>query len=102
TLDDNISRDQESDPNEGYTLPQATEKPEETSSSNEDLPKDWKYVKSHPKELIIGDTSKGVTTRNSLRNVCNYSAFLSQIEPKTIDDAIIDKYRIMAMQEELN
>ena len=63
SLDDNVPRDQVSDPNEDSILPQATEKPEETtSSSNEDLPKDWKYVKSHPKELIIGDTSKGVTT----------------------------------------
>ena len=25
---------------------------------NSDLPKEWKYVKSHPKDLIIRDASK--------------------------------------------
>ena len=32
-----------------------------------DLSKDWKYVASHPKDLIIGDPSQGVRTRSSYR-----------------------------------
>ena len=41
-------------------------KEDSTPTTNEDestlpsLPKDWKYVKDHPKEQILGDTSKGI------------------------------------------
>ena len=33
----------------------------------DDLPKDWQFKKAHPQELIIGDTTKGVTTRSKLK-----------------------------------
>ncbi|KAJ9178719.1 hypothetical protein P3X46_010579, partial [Hevea brasiliensis] len=56
-----------------------------------DLPKNWKFKKNHPKDLIIGDTSKGVTTRSSFRNICNKLTFISQIEPKSIDETINDE-----------
>ena len=55
-------------------------------SSEISLPKEWKYIDAHPKELIIGDTSKGVQTRSSFKNFCANAAFLSQIEPKCIDE----------------
>ena len=45
------------------------------------LPKEWRYVSSHPKDLILGDPSKGVTTRSSFRNTCEHAAFIFQIEP---------------------
>ncbi|KAK8585732.1 hypothetical protein V6N13_050704 [Hibiscus sabdariffa] len=51
---------------------------------------------------ILGDPSKGVTTRSSLRNTCNYVAFISCIEPKNIKEALSDDYWILAMQYELN
>ncbi|KAK8631507.1 hypothetical protein V6N13_028292 [Hibiscus sabdariffa] len=64
---------------------------------------------SYPRELnyvkdceILGDPSKGVTTRSSLRNTCNYVAFISCIEPKNIKEALNDDYWILAMQDELN
>ena len=41
-----------------------------------ELPKDWHYKKDHPKDLIIGDTSKGVTTRSSFKSLVNL-AFIS-------------------------
>ena len=50
------------------------------------LPNDWRYVSSHPKDLILGDSSRGVTTRSSLRNTCENAVFISQIEPKSFVD----------------
>ena len=66
------------------------------------LPKDWRTSKDHPLDNVIGDVSKGVTTRSTFRNLFAYSAFVSQIEPSTIESAIDDEHWAMAMQEELN
>ena len=66
------------------------------------MPKEWRYNRSHPKELIIGDPSKGVSTRTSLQNFYNNVAFISQIEPKNFKEAEKDDFWILAMQEELN
>ena len=70
--------------------------------SSQDLPKDWKFVINHPQDQIIGNPSSGVRTRSSLRNICNNLAFISQIEPKNINDALVDENWMIAMQEELN
>ena len=67
----------------------------------DDLPKDWQFKKDHPKNLIISDTLKGVTTRFHLKTIVNL-AFISQIEPKNVDDALADEFWVLAMQEELN
>ena len=55
-----------------------------------------------PKELIIGDPMHGVKTRSSLRDELNHCAFVSQLEPKTFEEAENDHNCINAMQEELN
>ena len=70
--------------------------------SNQDLPKEWKFVINHPQDQIIGNPSNGVRTRSSLRNICNNLAFISQIEPKNINDALDDENWMIVMQEELN
>ncbi|KAH9782035.1 Integrase catalytic domain-containing protein [Citrus sinensis] len=75
---------------------------EQQEGSSQTLPKEWRYVSSHPKDLILGDPSRGITTRSSLRNTCEHAAFISQIEPKSFADAENDEFWIMAMQEELN
>ncbi|KAK8548035.1 hypothetical protein V6N12_060962 [Hibiscus sabdariffa] len=62
-------------------------------------PRELKYVKGGE---ILGDPSKGVTTRASLKNNCHHVAFISCIEPKNIKEALNDDYWILAMQEELN
>ncbi|KAK9037262.1 hypothetical protein V6N11_022181 [Hibiscus sabdariffa] len=62
-------------------------------------PRELNYVKDGE---ILGDPSKGVTTRSSLRNTCNFVAFISCIEPKNINEALNDDYWILAMQDELN
>ncbi|KAL4387044.1 hypothetical protein GQ457_09G000130 [Hibiscus cannabinus] len=69
---------------------------EEMEVSN---PRELNYVKGGE---ILGDPSKGVTTRSSLRNTCNYVAFISYIEPKNFKEALNDDYWILVMQDELN
>ncbi|KAH9734288.1 Integrase catalytic domain-containing protein [Citrus sinensis] len=61
------------------------------------LPKEWRYVSSYPKDVILGDRSRGITTRSSLRNTCEHNAFISQIEPKFFADAENDESWIIAM-----
>lgn len=41
---------------------------------------------------VIGDISKGVTTRHFLNKVCNSEAFDSQINLEGIEKAIIDEH----------
>ena len=66
------------------------------------LPKDWRYATNHPKDLIIGDVSKGVTTPSKLYDLCRHYAFISHIEPKNILEVEGDLYWLLAMQEKLN
>ena len=56
----------------------------------------------HSTENIIGDPNVGVRTRRSIENECLYGCFLSKVEPKKIEDALLDPDWIVAMQEELN
>ena len=75
---------------------------DDIAQEKDDLPKEWKTSRNHPLDNIIGDISKGVTTRHSLKDLCNNMAFVSMIEPKNFKEAIIDDQWIVAMQEELN
>ena len=54
--------------------------------SNDELPKEWKASKDHPFDNIIGDISKGITTRHSHKDLCNNMAFVSIVEPKNINE----------------
>ena len=68
----------------------------------EDLPKEWKLNRNHPIDNVIGDITRGVATRGSLKHFCNFTAFVSQIEPKNVKEALLDSDWIIAMQEELH
>ena len=72
------------------------------SESSQNLPKEWKFVINHPQDQIIRNPSSGVRTRYSLRNIYNNLTFISQIEPKNINDTLDDENWIITMQEELN
>ena len=67
----------------------------------DDLPNDWQFKKAYPQDLIIGDATKRVITPSKLKSIVNL-AFISQIKPKNIDDALNDKFWVLAIQEELN
>jgi hypothetical protein len=44
--------------------------------------------KHHPVDQILGDISKGVTTRSRLSNFCEHYSFVSSIEPFRVDEAL--------------
>jgi hypothetical protein len=58
--------------------------------------------RNHPVDQILGDISKGVTTRSRLANFCEHYSFVSSIEPFRIEEALLDLDWVLAMQEELN
>nr|KYP40055.1 hypothetical protein KK1_038613 [Cajanus cajan] len=64
--------------------------------------KEWRILRNHPLENIIGDISKGITTKHSLKEACNNIVFVSKIEVKNIDEALNHEHWINAMQEEIN
>ncbi|KAJ9557513.1 hypothetical protein OSB04_012127 [Centaurea solstitialis] len=86
------------------THPTSTDNILEPSSVNDQtpLPHIAKWTKDHPIDLIIGDPTSGVQTRAATANECNFSVFLSNIEPTRVSDALQDSDWVTAMQEELN
>ncbi|KAL8088255.1 hypothetical protein AgCh_038146 [Apium graveolens] len=72
------------------------------SSSRENLPSTRKLTKSHTPDLIIGNPDAGVRTRIATSNECLYNSFLSQTEPKKVEEALQDADWVQAMQKELN
>jgi hypothetical protein len=58
--------------------------------------------RSHPVDQILGDISKGVTTRSRLVNFCEHYSFVSSIEPFRVEEVLLDPDWVLAMQEELN
>ncbi|KAL8093193.1 hypothetical protein AgCh_035182 [Apium graveolens] len=75
--------------------------PLEIDEKEDELPKAIHTIKSHPLDNVLGDLKKGVQTRSQVQNVVNHLSFLSQIEPKTAKEALLDEDWISAMQEEL-
>ncbi|KAJ9538956.1 hypothetical protein OSB04_031689 [Centaurea solstitialis] len=60
-----------------------------------------RWTKDHPIDQVLGNPSSGIKTRRQSGNVCLYVNFISENEPKEIDDALRDPARVSAMQEEL-
>jgi len=56
-----------------------------------ELPKEWRIPRYLSVDNIIGKIDKGVSTRNSISNYCKHMDFVSQIEPKSIGDALNDE-----------
>lgn len=76
--------------------------PLEVNETDVGLPSVIQVVRNHPIDNVLGDLTKGVQTRSQVQNIVSHVAFLSQIEPKSAKDALLDEDWIFAMQEELN
>jgi hypothetical protein len=46
--------------------------------------------RNHPMDQILGDISKGVTTRSHLANFCEHYSFVSSIEPFRVEEVLQD------------
>ena len=53
-------------------------------------------------ENIIGQVKEGVSTRSSISNFYRNTAFVSKVEPKSIEEALKDEKWVDAMHEKLN
>jgi len=51
---------------------------------------------------IIGQIDKGISIHLSLNNLCEHMAFVSQIEPKFVIEALNDENWVTTMHDELN
>ena len=72
------------------------------SSSVEELPTDWIVPKDMSLDNIIGDISKSASTHSQLSQFCLNVAFVSQLEPKSVSDALKDDHWFLAMHDELD
>lgn len=61
-----------------------------------------KFIADHPKDLIIGEITQDVSTRSFTRDIAYCVAFISQLEPKSIEETCSNNYWLDAMQKELN
>jgi hypothetical protein len=59
-------------------------------------------AKDHPLDSIIGDISRGVQTRSRLALFYEHFLFVLSIEPKKINEALLDVDWVNVMHEELN
>jgi transposase InsO family protein len=58
--------------------------------------------RNHVVDQILGDISKGVTTRSRLASFCEHYSFVSSIVTFRAEEALQDPHWVLAMQEELN
>jgi len=70
-------------------------------AADTNLPKEWIEPRGLLKDNIISDIEQGVSTRRKLA-FFQHVAFVSQIEPKNVNDALRDSNWVVAMQDELN
>lgn len=78
------------------------EEKEESPAEVDNLPLSWKTSKGHSIDNILGDITRGVTIRSKISNFCHHFTFVSHIEPKNANDALLDEYWLMERQDELN
>jgi len=80
----------------------ASDETQDSSQQANQSKNTFKNKSSHPEEQIIGNKDSPRTTRSYFREEESMIGLLSVIEPTTVDEALSDDGRILAMQEELN
>ena len=82
---------------------QSTEKEIQSTKKAVDnnLPKEWIEPGGLSKDNIIGDIEHEVSNRHKLA-FFQHVAFVYQIEPKNVNDALCDSSLVVVMQDELN
>ncbi|KAK1429874.1 hypothetical protein QVD17_12169 [Tagetes erecta] len=90
-------------PTTSHTPSQPSNQTPSTETNPFLLNTDFKTLKNHPHDYIIGSITDGVRTRSQsgLINECLYAAFLSQVVPKNYKQALEDPSWVDAMQMEL-
>jgi len=68
----------------------------------DELPKEWRIPRDLSVENFIGQIKEGVSTCSYISNFSRHTAFVSQVEPKLIEEALKDEKWVDAMHEELN
>jgi len=69
---------------------QSIESGASTETVNSGLPREWRVPKNLSLDNVIGQVQKEVSTRRSLNHFCEHTEFVSQVEPKTVADALED------------
>jgi len=60
------------------------------ATTSTELPRKWRVLRNLSLDNIIGQVQKGVTTRRSMNHFCEHMAFVSQVEPKSVGEALED------------
>ncbi|KAJ9555546.1 hypothetical protein OSB04_010160 [Centaurea solstitialis] len=100
TNSEDFSQTTVSEPSPTNLLPDPSSN-EASTSGQMYQPPALRWTKDHPIDQVLGNPSSGVKTRRQAGNVCLYVNFISENEPKEIDDALRDPAWVSAMQEEL-
>ncbi|KAJ9551954.1 LOW QUALITY PROTEIN: hypothetical protein OSB04_015999 [Centaurea solstitialis] len=100
TNSEDFSQTTVSEPNPTNLLPDPSIY-EASTSGQVYQPPALRWTKDHPIDQVLGNPSSGIKTRRQSGNVCLYVNFISENEPKEIDDALRDPAWVSAMQEEL-
>ncbi|XP_074377111.1 uncharacterized protein LOC141718632 [Apium graveolens] len=70
--------------------------------SNIHLPKSSRTVKNYFPDNLLTNLDQGISTQSRLHNLCAFCAFVAEFEPKNSQEAVVNEYWSVAMQEELN
>ncbi|KAJ9560217.1 hypothetical protein OSB04_005377 [Centaurea solstitialis] len=100
TNSEDFSQTTVSEPSPTNLLPDPSSN-EASTSGQVYQPPALRWTKDHPIDQVLGNPSSGVKTRRQAGNICLYVNFISENEPKEIDDALRDPAWVSAMQEEL-
>jgi len=57
---------------------------------------------NHPQKQLLGDFNEGLRLRNRVVNQVSYNCYLSQFEPKKVEEALQDESWVAAMHDELH